>query len=58
MENTERSVKLENPNFLCKYCQSDDLWYTTSETLDGAYDKYHYHCHACTKKWTVVDECD
>lgn len=54
----ERSVAAENPKFKCKHCGSGDLWYTTGETYDGAYDTYNYHCHACTKQWRVVAETD
>lgn len=42
----------------CKHCGAPRVWYTSDETWDGAYDRYHYHCHACGKRWTVVDETD
>ena len=35
----ERPTAAENPNFKCKNkCGSNDVWYTTGETWDGAYD--------------------
>ncbi len=57
-EEIERSVAAENPKFKCKKCDSGDVWYTTGETHDGAYDTYNYHCHACSYKWRVVAEID
>lgn len=42
----------------CKYCKVPDVWYTSDETFDGAYDRYHYHCHACGARWLVVAEFD
>jgi hypothetical protein len=57
---TERSVHadLRGYPWPCKYCGLLDIWYTTSETFDGAYDRYYYHCRDCDKRWTVVDETD
>jgi len=42
----------------CKYCKQPTVFHTTDETFDGAYDRYHYHCHSCGSRWTIVDECD
>ncbi len=42
----------------CKHCKVADVWFTSDETFDGAYDRYHYRCHSCGKQWTVVDETD
>lgn len=58
MSDVEKSVKLESSTFRCKKCESDNLWYIKSDTYDGAYDTYSYHCHACGYKWKVVDETD
>ena len=50
--------KVEN-NFPCKFCGGIHcLQYTSDETFDGAYDRYHYICNKCGKSWTVVDEVD
>jgi DNA-directed RNA polymerase subunit M/transcription elongation factor TFIIS len=42
----------------CKSCGKGQVWFTTDETFDGAYDRYHYHCRACGKRWSVVSEVD
>lgn len=54
----ERPTAAENPSFLCKKCLSNDVWYTTGETWDGAYDTYNYRCHSCGYRWRVVSEID
>jgi len=42
----------------CKFCKEPTVFFTSDETYDGAYDRYHYHCHSCEKIWTVVAEYD
>lgn len=54
----EYSVAKENPNFKCRSCKSGDLWYSTDETSDGAYDIHRYHCHSCGHRWSVTIEID
>jgi len=54
----QRPTADENPGFKCGQCGSNDIWYTTGETSDGAYDTYSYHCHGCGRQWRIVDECD
>lgn len=42
----------------CKKCSEPTVWYTSDETYDGAYDRYHYRCRSCGLQWSVVDEVD
>jgi hypothetical protein len=44
--------------WLCKKCFQGNVWFTSDETFDGAYDRYHYHCRSCEFRWTVVHEVD
>lgn len=55
----ERHAKKSNgEGWECKHCKEPNVWYTSDETYDGAYDRYHYHCHSCGKQWTVVGDYD
>jgi transposase-like protein len=42
----------------CKFCGKENVWFTSDETWDGAYDRYHYSCRDCGKQWSVVAETD
>ena len=48
-----KATKTENPDFKCRKCNSDDIWYRHWESSDGAYDDIHYHCKACDRNWWV-----
>jgi DNA-directed RNA polymerase subunit M/transcription elongation factor TFIIS len=50
--------RYSSPIWPCKKCKAKTVWYTSDETYDGAYDRYHYHCHSCGFRWTVIDETD
>lgn len=48
-----KPTRLENPDFTCKNCGSDDVWYAIWESSDGAHEDYKYDCHACNHVWWV-----
>ena len=54
----EQVIEEKANDWPCKQCGEKNVYFTSDETFDGAYDRYHYHCHSCGKRWTVVDECD
>ena len=39
-----KPTKLENPNFKCRRCQSDDVWYRNWESDCGGYEDTKYEC--------------
>lgn len=45
-----KPAKVENPDFVCRKCGSDDVWYAES---DGDYDDVLYHCVGCNRRWWV-----
>lgn len=49
----EKPTKAKNPAFTCIACKSDDIWYYTWESSDGAYEDYHYRCNTCNKQWWI-----
>lgn len=48
-----RLVKLEAPNFRCRHCGSDDVWYRDWESSCGSWDDTKYECRNCGKRWWV-----
>ena len=48
-----KPTKAENPEFRDRTCGSDDVWYRTWDSADGAWTDYQYHCRACGRKWWV-----
>ena len=50
--------KYTHDKWPCLKCHKTTVWYTSDETFDGAYDRYHYYCHSCGYRWSVTDETD
>ncbi len=48
-----KPTKAENPDFKCRICGSDDIWYTEWESSDGAFDDTHYECRGCKRDWWI-----
>lgn len=48
-----KPTKTENPDFKCRVCGSDDIYYRNWESSDGAYDDVQYECRGCKRKWWV-----
>lgn len=56
-QNTEykgmKPTKTENPNFRCRQCKSDDVFYRIVESFCGGYEDVNYHCRSCGRDWWV-----
>lgn len=48
-----KPTKVDNPDFKCRKCGSDDIWYRNWESSDGAYDDVKYECRGCKRVWWV-----
>jgi hypothetical protein len=48
-----KPTKDEAPEFRCRVCGSDGVWYRTWESSDGAYIDYRYECRSCKRTWWV-----
>lgn len=48
-----KPTKAENPDFKCRKCGSDDIWYRKWESSDGAYDDVKYECRGCKRTWWI-----
>ncbi len=48
-----KPTKAENPNFVCRICKSDDVWYRKWESSDEAHDDKEYECRGCNRNWWV-----
>ena len=48
-----KPTKAENPDFKCRKCGSDDIWYREWESSDGAHEDVQYECCGCGRKWWV-----
>jgi len=46
-----KPVKSEDPDFKCRECGSDDVWYIIWESSDGGHEDYKYACHNCNRTW-------
>ena len=47
-----KPTKLENPEFRCWKCKSNEIIYSLYESSDGAYEDLHYKCE-CGNDWWV-----
>ena len=47
-----KPVKPENPNFKCRKCGSDDVWYERVDD-DFGHEDLRYECHGCNRSWYV-----
>jgi len=45
-----KPTKAENPDFRCRRCQSDDVWYRDIDT-NPAFDDVEYRCLGCGRRW-------
>ena len=45
-----KPTKSENPDFKCRKCDSDDVWYQRS---NDEYEDTHYECRSCGYDWWV-----
>ena len=50
---TWKPTKVEAPEFRCRACQSDDVWYRMWESSDGGYTDLQYQCYGCRRMWWV-----
>jgi DNA-directed RNA polymerase subunit M/transcription elongation factor TFIIS len=48
-----RPTRAENPDFRCRTCGSDDVWYRTWESDCGGYVDTKYRCRHCGRTWWV-----
>lgn len=46
-----KPTKSENPNFKCRKCGSDDVWYRKWEASDGGHEDILYKCLGCSRTW-------
>lgn len=51
LESGWRLTKLENPNFKCSMCGSNEIVYDLVESSCGSYDDYHYKCEFGRDWW-------
>lgn len=45
-------TKLENPDFTCKRCGSNNIKYRVVEDYD-CHEDINYHCEDCGKSWWI-----
>lgn len=43
----------ENPQFCCRNCGSQDVWYRLWESSCGGYEDVKYQCRGCGRIWWV-----
>lgn len=48
-----RPTKATNPDFKCRKCGSDDIWFREWESSCGGYDDIKYECRGCSRVWWV-----
>lgn len=48
-----KPTKAVNPNFKCRACGSDDVWFREWESSCGGYEDMNYECRGCQRKWWV-----
>jgi DNA-directed RNA polymerase subunit M/transcription elongation factor TFIIS len=53
MESNWKPTKSENPDFTCRKCTSDNVWYYVWESSCGGYEDYKYHCRSCNSRWVA-----
>lgn len=46
-----KPTKAENPDFKCRKCGSDDVWYRTWDSSCGGYTDLKYTCWGCDRTW-------
>ena len=45
-----KPTKMENPNFKCRECGSNEIQYCIVED-DDCHEDLHYHCSGCGRMW-------
>lgn len=48
-----KPTKADSPNFVCRKCGSDNVWYRNWESSCGGYEDTNYHCRSCGREWWV-----
>ena len=48
-----KPTKFEAPEFRCRACQSDRVYYREWESDDGGYTDWQYECRSCERIWWV-----
>jgi DNA-directed RNA polymerase subunit M/transcription elongation factor TFIIS len=48
-----KPTKPENPDFKCRKCDSDNVWYRRWESSDEAHEDVKYECRNCGRTWWV-----
>lgn len=48
-----KPTKLENPDFKCSKCNSNEVQYSIYESSDGAHEDIHYRCNNCNRDWWI-----
>jgi len=46
-----KPTKPEAPDYKCRKCGSDNIWYRTWESSCGGYEDTHYRCRGCDRRW-------
>ena len=46
-----KPTKVENPDFKCRECGSNEIVYREWESSCGGYDDVRYHCNDCGRDW-------
>lgn len=46
-----KPTKVENPDFKCRKCGSDNIYYRIWDSSDGAHTDYKYECRECNRVW-------
>lgn len=47
-----KETKLENPDFVCRECKSNNIEYRLVEDSD-CHEDIEYHCKNCNRYWWV-----
>lgn len=50
-QHTWKPTKEEAPNFVCRKCGSNDIWYRRCLCTD--FEDIEYVCHGCKRTWWV-----
>lgn len=48
-----KPTKEENPDFKCRKCGSNNIWYRRWESSCGGFDDIEYKCRSCERHWWV-----
>jgi len=48
-----KPTKPEAPDYKCRNCESDNIWYREWESSDGGHEDIKYECRNCNCTWWV-----